>query len=61
VEQGLFLETLGIVQRAAKLKEAGGVEIDAALQRLTAQDEMGTLFKVMALTAEDMPLPGFVA
>ena len=54
--QGSFLRGLGIETRAARLKAAkpsGADSIDAALARLTGdgENEMGTLFKVMALSS----------
>ncbi|MDR3514625.1 MAG: SAM-dependent methyltransferase [Azospirillaceae bacterium] len=57
VEQGAFLAALGIRQRAARLRQAGAPDIDAALDRLIAPDQMGSLFKVMALTAPGRPVP----
>lgn len=64
VEQGSFLRSLGIKERAEALKARATAEqardIDVAERRLTARDEMGSLFKVMALTAPDAPdLAGF--
>lgn len=64
VEQGAFLRALGIKARAEALKARATPEqardIDVAERRLTARDEMGSLFKVMALTAPDAPeLAGF--
>ena len=64
VEQGLFLTALGLGQRAQMLKSSSGettaAEIDAAVERLTAADQMGTLFKVMAFCHPDLgPLAGF--
>lgn len=62
--QGTFLQRIGINQRAQTL--AGGaeenivVEIASAHHRLTHPDEMGTLFKVMAIVHKDAPhAPGF--
>ena len=53
VAQGDFLRRLGIVQRAETLKaradEAQRGAIDAALARLIAPDQMGTLFRVLAV------------
>ena len=50
VGQGDFLRFLGIEQRAARLKSNAtpqqAADIDAALTRLTAPDQMGELFKV---------------
>jgi NADH dehydrogenase [ubiquinone] 1 alpha subcomplex assembly factor 7 len=61
VEQGEFLRDLGIDTRARKLKtranEEQAREIDAALRRLTARGEMGSLFKAMALTVPGAPEP----
>ena len=51
--QGVFLERLGIVQRAQTLAQnLSGETLEnhiSAFRRLTLPDEMGTLFKVMAL------------
>ncbi len=59
--QGLFLERLGITSRAQALaRHLSGDALDAhvaAHRRLTHPDEMGDLFKVMAIFAEDTPLP----
>lgn len=61
--QGVFLERLGITQRAQQLA-AGltGAALDdliAAHRRLTHPDEMGRLFKVIGLYPSDhSPLPG---
>jgi NADH dehydrogenase [ubiquinone] 1 alpha subcomplex assembly factor 7 len=53
VGQGDFLRRLGIATRAQSLKRHAGPEqvraIDAALARLIAPDQMGTLFRVLAL------------
>jgi NADH dehydrogenase [ubiquinone] 1 alpha subcomplex assembly factor 7 len=53
VGQGEFLRRLGIMQRAGTLKARAGKEqsgaIEAALARLIAPDQMGTLFRVMAV------------
>jgi NADH dehydrogenase [ubiquinone] 1 alpha subcomplex assembly factor 7 len=58
-----FLEALGIRARAETLKRAAPSEaaaIDAAVTRLTAPGQMGTLFKAMALAGpRTKPLPGF--
>ncbi|HWM46507.1 MAG TPA: SAM-dependent methyltransferase [Xanthobacteraceae bacterium] len=66
VEQRLFLQRLGIVQRAALLRgkasPAQARDIETALDRLTdsAPSGMGRLFKVVALSAPPLgPLPGF--
>jgi len=53
VGQGDFLRRLGIEKRAQSLKaradEAQRAAIDAALARLIATDQMGTLFRVLAV------------
>jgi NADH dehydrogenase [ubiquinone] 1 alpha subcomplex assembly factor 7 len=65
IEQGLFLQRLGIAQRAARLKAAApdqACAIDAALARLTGPgpDGMGQLFKALALCDPALgTLPGF--
>jgi SAM-dependent MidA family methyltransferase len=64
VPQGEYLRRLGIEQRAARLKNNAtpqqASDIDAALARLTAPDQMGELFKVLAMTDPKLgPLPGF--
>jgi SAM-dependent MidA family methyltransferase len=64
VTQGAFLSALGIGLRAERLKRDASLavagEIDAALARLTDEDQMGSLFKVMALARIDAPaLAGF--
>jgi NADH dehydrogenase [ubiquinone] 1 alpha subcomplex assembly factor 7 len=65
IEQGLFLQRLGIAQRAARLQAAAPTKsgaIDAALARLTAPGPtgMGRLFKALALCDPTLgPLPGF--
>ncbi len=59
--QGVFLERLGITNRAQSLAKGLADEAlishIAAHRRLTHPDEMGTLFKVMAIFAPDTPLP----
>ncbi|QTD57778.1 SAM-dependent methyltransferase [Parasphingorhabdus cellanae] len=63
-EQGQWLKTLGIDQRAKKLAESRpdqAEEIRAAHHRLTHVEEMGRLFRVMAAISMDWPEPeGFV-
>jgi SAM-dependent MidA family methyltransferase len=61
--QGVFLERLGITPRAKRLAQAlSGADLDAhvaAHRRLTHPDEMGSLFKVLALFPEGAaPPPG---
>jgi len=58
--QGQWLATMGINVRAAVLAKSTphqAEEIEAARLRLTAPDQMGTLFQVMALTAPGWPFP----
>ncbi len=59
--QGAFLERLGISARAerlaANLTGAARESHLAAHRRLTDPQEMGSLFKVLALTSTDAPLP----
>jgi SAM-dependent MidA family methyltransferase len=64
IPQGEFLRRLGIVERAVRLKTNAtpeqSADIDAALARLTAPDQMGELFKVLAIANPKLePLPGF--
>ncbi|NEK22479.1 class I SAM-dependent methyltransferase [Sulfitobacter sp. JBTF-M27] len=64
--QGVFLERLGITQRAQALADKmSGSTLDAhiaAHRRLTHPEEMGNLFKVMALTQSgSAPPPGLEA
>ncbi|HEB79482.1 MAG TPA: class I SAM-dependent methyltransferase, partial [Rhodospirillales bacterium] len=66
VTQVEFLENLNIGARAealiANATPEQAEEIRTALRRLTHEEEMGNLFKVMALTAPGLPHPpGFVA
>jgi SAM-dependent MidA family methyltransferase len=59
-EQGDWLEAMGIALRAATLAEAAPErreEIERARRRLTAPEEMGRLFKVLALIAPGWPEP----
>ncbi|MBT6137161.1 MAG: class I SAM-dependent methyltransferase [Rhodospirillaceae bacterium] len=59
--QRAFLRGLGIELRAARLaaamKEKQRLEIESALARLIDPSEMGTLFKVMAITAPNSGAP----
>ena len=61
IEQGTFLRALGISERAERLKAKATPEqardIDSAEHRLTSREEMGSLFKVLALTPKDAPAP----
>jgi NADH dehydrogenase [ubiquinone] 1 alpha subcomplex assembly factor 7 len=61
VPQRDFLGSLGIAGRAAALARSApgrAGEIAAAHQRLTGQDAMGTLFRVLGVTARDWPVAG---
>jgi len=61
VTQGDFLRRLGIEPRAQQLEgvatERQKEDIREALERLTGADEMGTLFKVLAVVHPDQPRP----
>jgi NADH dehydrogenase [ubiquinone] 1 alpha subcomplex assembly factor 7 len=63
VTQSAFLSSLGIHTRAKALAKASpknANEIFEALARLTSDDSMGALFKVLVLTSPGMiPPPGF--
>lgn len=66
VTQGAFLSALGIEARVAALvanADAGRAEaIETGARRLIDEQEMGKLFKVLALCAPDLPRPdGFAA
>jgi NADH dehydrogenase [ubiquinone] 1 alpha subcomplex assembly factor 7 len=66
IDQGDLLERLGIAARRDRLAAGRSAQVRAALdgqhRRLTDPGEMGTLFKALALTPPDMPLPpGFDA
>jgi SAM-dependent MidA family methyltransferase len=61
VEQGQWLVSLGLSDRAAILARNAPTragEIGDAYRRLTHPDEMGELFKVMAVTGKHWPEPG---
>lgn len=60
VEQGGLLRDLGITVRAAELVRANPGDADAvraAHARLTDPDQMGSLFKAVAWTHPDWPMP----
>ncbi|MFC7049617.1 class I SAM-dependent methyltransferase [Emcibacter nanhaiensis] len=61
VPQGDFLTAVGIEQRASSLlvtaTEQQKTDIMSALKRLVSPDEMGTLFKVMAIIDPGLPEP----
>jgi len=54
--QGEFLRNLGIVQRAEQLSR-DSPEIATALNRLISPNEMGTLFKALAIVPKSAPKP----
>ncbi|UTW60116.1 SAM-dependent methyltransferase [Kordiimonas sp. SCSIO 12603] len=59
--QGMFLMALGIGSRAQALASGADAakqeKILSELKRLTAPDEMGTLFKVLAVQNHELPPP----
>ena len=61
VSQGEFLGRLGIAARAETLLRGAppdqAQDIAAALRRLTDGEEMGALFKVLAIAHHDLPAP----
>ncbi len=61
ITQGEFLGRLGIAERAAalaaKASRAQSLDLDLAVRRLTSPNEMGTLFKVLALYPGNAPAP----
>ena len=64
IAQGRFLLALGMAQRAARLAQNAPADeqamLKSAVHRLTAPDQMGSLFKVMALRHPALaPSPGF--
>lgn len=59
-DQGTWLERLGLSARAealSRLQPERAGEIAAARNRLAAPDQMGALFKTLALIAPDWPAP----
>jgi NADH dehydrogenase [ubiquinone] 1 alpha subcomplex assembly factor 7 len=62
VTQEAFLESLGIAARAAALSRAAPdqtADIKAVIDRLTGKEQMGWLFKVLALSDSTRPPSGF--
>ena len=60
VNQGQWLTRLGIEARAEALVQSNpdrSDEVGSALHRLTAADQMGELFKVIAVHSPDWPIP----
>ena len=63
ITQGEFLLSLGLLERAGRLgadaAERTRRALRAAVERLAGPDQMGTLFKVMAITRPGMTPPPF--
>ena len=63
ITQGEFLTSLGLLERAGVLGAGAGpaaqAAIRAAVQRLAGPDQMGTLFKVLAITQPGITPPPF--
>lgn len=61
--QGDFLLELGLAERAGRLgadkDDATRAEIVSQVERLVGPEEMGTLFKVMAVMPKGLAVPGF--
>lgn len=61
VEQGLFLQRLGLDSRAEMLRTKATPEqatmIETSVKRLSNPDQMGTLFKAAVLQHPDLPMP----
>lgn len=61
VEQGKFLTNLGILERAEYLaKNLTGADLEShriSINRLVSPDQMGTLFKVLAIYSTEGPIP----
>ena len=60
IPQGVFLRRLGIAARADTLtataaSAAQKADIESALERLIGDDQMGTLFKVLAISSSATP------
>jgi NADH dehydrogenase [ubiquinone] 1 alpha subcomplex assembly factor 7 len=63
ITQRSFLTTLGIRERAERLKQhapGSAAMIDSGVERLVSEAQMGNLFKVLGLSSPGVPpLPGF--
>lgn len=63
VKQNYFLTALGLYQRSDQLAQRHpdkALDLRLSVQRLTAPEAMGSLFKVLAVCPSDFPLlPGF--
>ncbi len=59
-DQGMWLTRLGLAERASALALAApeqSADTMAAYRRLSSPDEMGRLFRVMAVSSGDWPVP----
>ncbi|MDD7910199.1 class I SAM-dependent methyltransferase [Pseudovibrio exalbescens] len=65
ITQADFLLSLGLLERAGQLgagkSEAEQTDIRQAVERLAADNQMGTLFKLLAITANNIPPVPFSA
>lgn len=66
IVQGVFLDRLGIAARAQRLSagkpKAQALEIERAVRRLAAPEEMGEVFKALVISSPHLPPPpGFDA
>jgi SAM-dependent MidA family methyltransferase len=64
ISQGEWLIRLGIEARAEALSRANperADDVQAALERLTSRDQMGQLFKMIAIHSPDWPAPAAFA
>jgi NADH dehydrogenase [ubiquinone] 1 alpha subcomplex assembly factor 7 len=65
IGQGAFLERLGARERTAALAAraipAQRQVLESGLIRLTARDQMGSLFKALAVASPDLQPPGFTS
>jgi len=57
IEQGEFLSALGIVSRAERLSHNHLQSVERQLNRLLGAEEMGTLFKALAIMPKHAPVP----
>jgi NADH dehydrogenase [ubiquinone] 1 alpha subcomplex assembly factor 7 len=60
IAQGTLLARLGIEQRSQRLRQMNPnqeTDITAAVKRLTSPEQMGTLFKALAIVSREAPVP----
>jgi NADH dehydrogenase [ubiquinone] 1 alpha subcomplex assembly factor 7 len=57
VNQGAFLQAMGIDERARALGAKAGAAAEEARERLAGETQMGNLFKVLAATSPGAPTP----